>query len=86
MGFFLSFLNDVDRVDDSKAEWEEINNLKKQLVDVGFAPDEVDYMIKKQTSKKSFMKLSCSEITNVKEALNKQLEISRKCLNLIKEK
>jgi hypothetical protein len=79
---FVSLFNFFNN---GKAEWEEIIKLKKQLVDVGFAPDEVNYMIKKQVGKKSCSKLSRSELLKIKEALVNQLEISHKCLNLIKE-
>lgn len=80
----MSFFN-VAKDKASKAEWEAIDNLKKQLVNVGFAPGEVDYMVKVRTNKKAYTEMSNLELNEIKAALSNQLEISQKCLKLVKE-
>ncbi|MEL7567530.1 MAG: hypothetical protein AAGU27_22000 [Dehalobacterium sp.] len=86
MSFILSYFNNVDNKDKaSKADLESIETLRKQLVEVGFAADEVNFMVRTHAKKKSLSELSSSEIKEIKEALVEQLEIARKCLNLIKE-
>lgn len=84
MSFILSLFSDSAKNKASNVELEALNKLKQQLVDVGFAPDEVNYMVRKHT-KKSYTELSSMEIKEIKTALSAQLEIAQKCLNLTKE-
>ncbi|MGI6686607.1 MAG: hypothetical protein ACOX47_14265 [Bacillota bacterium] len=86
MSFILSFLNDADKDKVCKVEWNEIKKLKEQLVDVGFAPDEVDYMVKKHTGRKGYTELSRDEFRELKTTLHHQLEMAQKCLDLINGK
>lgn len=88
MSFILSFFNAAAKDKASKVDLEAINKLKKQLVEVGFAPDEVNFMVKEhiKNKKKSYAELNSAEIMEIKEALSEQLEIAHKCINLIKEK
>ncbi len=85
MNFILSLFNQWVKKS-GEAEWQEIQELKKKLISVGFASDEVNYMIQEQIGKKDLTELDRSEIRKVKQALSEQLEMSIKCLNLIKEK
>ena len=85
MSFILSLLNNGGKDEVLRSDLGEIEKLKWELVDIGFAPDEVDYMIKKHTGKKSFTELRNPEINSIKKALSTQLELARKCLDLIKE-
>jgi len=87
LSFILSYFNADTKDKASKADLESIEILKKQLVEVGFASDEVNFMVRTNTKnkKKSLTELNSSEIMEIKKALKEQLEIAQKCLNLIKE-
>lgn len=86
MSFIMSLLNASAKDKESRPDVEAINKLKKQLVAVGFAPGEVNYMVKSRMGSKNYSELSREEIKEIKTALNEQLDIAQKCLNLVKEK
>lgn len=85
LSFILSFFSEATKDRASSAELEGVNKLKQQLVGVGFAPEEVEYMVRKHTKKKSYTELDSSEVKKIRAALSEQLDIAYKCLNIIKE-
>lgn len=58
--------------------------LKHELVKAGYNPQEVDYMVKIQSGNKNLKELTDSELKVVITALEGQLSIARKAIELIR--
>jgi hypothetical protein len=66
-----------------KKEWEEIEKIKKELMDLGFFAGEVEYMVESTFKHKKNSEITLEEIKAGKESLKGQMEISQKCLKLV---
>ncbi|ATW24529.1 hypothetical protein [Candidatus Formimonas warabiya] len=86
MSFIFSLFGNTDKAKTSLPELEAIQSLKKQLVDVGFASDEVEFMIRSHSHKRSLLDMGTDDLRNIKELLSVQLDIARRCLNLANQK
>jgi len=69
--------------DENHRAKESILNLKNQLINIGYNPGEVDYLVKKFGHSKSLSELEPSELQELKKALQEQLDIARKCIDAV---
>jgi len=60
-----------------------IRTLQKQLVELGYNPEEVGYMVQQLCNNRKLEQLTAEEIVRVGEALNEQLSIARQCIDLV---
>ncbi|MHB1127674.1 MAG: hypothetical protein ACYC2T_12120 [Bacillota bacterium] len=68
-----------------KVDLSRIQDLKKQLVEIGFKPSEIDYLIKMHAQFKNINNLDERTITQIEDALISQLDISKKCIRLLQK-
>jgi len=68
------------KANDMKIERENIIDLRQQLVNTGFNPSEVDYLINVNADGKKVSQLDNKTINQIEDALKNQLRIAQKCL------
>ncbi|MDD4752841.1 MAG: hypothetical protein PHT78_06270 [Desulfitobacteriaceae bacterium] len=76
----------IGKEDGIKESLNEIFALKKQLVELGFEADEVEYIIHENAEMKRISQWDLATVKKIKKALNTQLNISRSCLELVQNK
>jgi len=76
----FNFTSVFRKADDMKIGSEKIIDLRQQLVDAGFNPGEVDYLININADGKKVSQLDTKTINQIEDALKNQLRIARKCL------
>ena len=63
---------------------DEISELKLQLVDLGYNPLEVDYMVTVHSGGDELHRLDCNRLATIAEALRAQLLIARQCVQAVR--
>lgn len=69
--------------DNKQGAEESILALKEQLINIGYNPGEVEYLVKKFGQSKGLSELDISELNELKKALQAQLDIAKKCIEAI---
>ncbi len=64
---------------------EEIAELKMQLVDLGYNPLEVDYMVTSHAKGDELDRLGSDQLETIVEALRGQLFIARQCVQAVRK-
>ncbi len=57
--------------------------IKQRLIDLGYNPGEVDYLVQKLGKGKSLDELGITKLNELKQALETQLDIAKKCLDAV---
>ncbi|MHB1418446.1 MAG: hypothetical protein ACYCX4_02485 [Bacillota bacterium] len=68
-----------------KVDVRKIQDLKKQLIEIGFKPSEIDYLIQVHAQYKKINNLDDDTIKQIEDALYNQLDISKKCIQLLQK-
>lgn len=80
----FSFLGLLPKRNKKKVESKNIYDLKRQLIEVGFNPSEVDYLICMHANSRDFSNLEPEAINQIELELKNQLDIAKKCISLVK--
>jgi len=84
MSFEFTLSNAARNNSDSKHKTKEsILALKEKLINIGYNPGEVEYLVKRFGQNKSLNELGGSELNEIKKALQAQLDLAKKCIEAI---
>lgn len=65
--------------------YNKIQTIKEQLVGLGYQPSEVEYFVKNFAGINDLSRLDEAELQQLSKKLQHQLEIARKCREMIKD-
>jgi len=84
MSFEFALSNVTRNNSDSEHKTKEsILALKEKLINIGYNPGEVEYLVKRFGQNKSLNELGGSELNEIKKALQAQLDLAQKCIEAI---
>ncbi len=72
----------VNNVEPLARERSNIAILKQKLINIGYSSGEVEYLIHQFTGKAKINKLGMEDLRALKESLQKQLDLAKKCLEI----